>query len=130
MIAPREAKPTVQFIDTYAEMYRDLFVEVRAYENFKYIIMGMLSEIKRKSLPAIARAVGLENEQGLVHFLTESPWRAEELESRRLRLILQVLQGAEIEVIIDETGDKKKGKKTDYVKRQYIGNLGKIEKGM
>ena len=49
MIAPREAKPTVQFIDTYAEMYRDLFVEVRAYENFKYIIMGMLSEIKRKS---------------------------------------------------------------------------------
>lgn len=123
MIAPREAKPTVQFIDTYAEMYRDLFVEVRAYENFKYIIMGMLSEIKRKSLPAIARAVGLENEQGLVHFLTESPWRAEELESRRLRLILQVLQGAEIEVIIDETGDKKKGKKTDYVKRQYIENF-------
>ena len=130
MIAPREAKPTVQFIDTYAEMYRDLFVEVRAYENFKYIIMGMLSEIKRKSLPEIARAVGLENEQGLVHFLTESPWRAEELESRRLRLILQVLQGAEIEVIIDETGDKKKGKKTDYVKRQYIGNLGKIENGI
>ncbi|MGL5509700.1 MAG: IS701 family transposase [Microcoleaceae cyanobacterium] len=130
MIAPREAKPTVQFIDTYAEMYRDLFVEVRAYENFKYIIMGMLSEIKRKSLPAIARAVGLENEQGLLHFLTESPWSAEELELKRLRIILEVLQGAEIEVIIDETGDKKKGKKTDYVKRQYIGNLGKIENGI
>jgi len=30
-------------------------------------------------------------------------------------------------VIIDETGDKKKGKNTDYVKRQYIGNLEKIE---
>jgi SRSO17 transposase len=93
MIAPREAKPTVQFIDTYAEMYRDLFVEVRAYENFKYIIMGMLSEIKRKSLPEIARAVGLENEQGLVHFLTESPWSAEELESRRLRLITSLTRG-------------------------------------
>jgi SRSO17 transposase len=110
MIAPREAKPTVQFIDTYAEMYRDLFVEVRAYQNFKYIIMGMLSEIKRKSLPAIARAVGLENEQGLLHFLTESPWSAEELELKRLRIILEVLQGAEIQVIIDETGDKKKEK--------------------
>ena len=33
-------------------------------------------------------------------------------------------------VMIDETGDKKKGKKTDYVKRQYIGNLGKIESGI
>jgi SRSO17 transposase len=32
--------------------------------------------------------------------------------------------------IIDETGDRKKGNKTDYVKRQYIGNLGKIENGI
>jgi SRSO17 transposase len=39
-------------------------------------------------------------------------------------------EGREIIVIIDETGDKKKGKKTDYVKRQYIGNLGKIENGI
>lgn len=33
-------------------------------------------------------------------------------------------------VIIDETGDKNKGKTTDYVKIQYIGNLGKIENGI
>ena len=31
---------------------------------------------------------------------------------------------------IDETGDKKKGKTTDYVARQYIGNLGKTENGI
>jgi len=28
------------------------------------------------------------------------------------------------------TGDRKKGQHTDYVKRQYIGNLGKIENGI
>lgn len=28
------------------------------------------------------------------------------------------------------TGDKKKGKSTDYVTRQYIGNVGKIENGI
>lgn len=32
--------------------------------------------------------------------------------------------------IIDETGDKKKGTSTDYVKRQYIGNLGKTDNGI
>ncbi|AVP89851.1 IS701 family transposase [Synechocystis sp. PCC 6803] len=32
--------------------------------------------------------------------------------------------------MIDETGDPKKGKTTDYVKRQYIENLGKIESGI
>ena len=31
---------------------------------------------------------------------------------------------------MDETGDRKKGNTTDYVKRQYIGNLGKIENGI
>jgi SRSO17 transposase len=47
-----------------------------------------------------------------------------------LKTILQVLKGQEIIVIVDETGDKKKGHSTDYVKRQYIGNLGKIENGI
>ena len=36
----------------------------------------------------------------------------------------------EITLIIDETGERKKGETTDYVKRQYIGNLGKIENGI
>ncbi|GFE72189.1 transposase [Chroococcus sp. FPU101] len=33
-------------------------------------------------------------------------------------------------LIIDETGEEKKGKTIDYVTRQYIGNLGKIENGI
>jgi SRSO17 transposase len=33
-------------------------------------------------------------------------------------------------LLIDETGDCKKGKSTDYVKRQYIGNVGKKENGI
>lgn len=72
----------------------------------------------------------MENSQGLHHFISQSPWQAEDLEKRRLKIILSILEGREIIVMIDETGDKKKGKKTDYVKRQYIGNLGKIESGI
>lgn len=130
MVKPRPAAPTVKFIDTYCKLYEDLFVEVRAYECFKYLHVGIISDRNRKSLPEIAKVVGLENEQGLHHFLTESPWLAAKLEERRLEIILNVLEGREIDVIIDETGDKKKGGKTDYVKRQYIGNLGKIENGI
>ncbi len=33
-------------------------------------------------------------------------------------------------LFIDETGDCKKGTSTDYVKRQYIGNVGKTETGI
>ena len=130
MVKPRPPQMTVKCLDTYCELYRDLFVEVRTYEAFKYLHLGIISDIKRKTLPAIAKSVGFKNEQGLLHFLTESPWKAEELEKRRLEIILNILEGKEIIVIIDETGDKKKGNTTDYVKRQYIGNLGKIESGI
>jgi SRSO17 transposase len=130
MVKPRFPRPTVQCVDTYCEMYRDLFVEVRAYESFKYLQLGLISDLKRKSLPAIAKAVGKTNAQGLHHLISQSPWQGEDLEKRRLKIILAILEEREIVVMIDETGDKKKGKKTDYVKRQYIGNLGKIENGI
>ena len=130
MVEPRVATPTIKFVDDYCQWYQYLFPEVRSFEAFKYLHVGMISDIKRKTLPAIARVAGLDNEQGLLHFLTESPWSVKALRLARLNLILKVLAGREINLIIDETGDRKKGQHTDYVKRQYIGNLGKIENGI
>jgi len=130
MVEPRVPAKTIKFVDDYCEWYRTLFPEVRSFEAFKYLHVGMISDIKRKTLPAIARTVGLSNEQGLLHFLTESPWKSELLRLARLRLILQVLSGREIVLIIAQTGDAKKGDTTDYVKPQYIGNLGKVENGI
>ncbi|WP_341532180.1 IS701 family transposase (plasmid) [Nostoc sp. UHCC 0302] len=117
-------------MDDYCAEYQDIFPEVRSFESFKYLHLGMISEIKRKSLPAIAKVVGLDNEQSLHHFLTDSPWDTKLLESRRLSLTLSMLKGESFILVIDETGDKKKGHSTDYVSRQYIGNLGKVENGL
>jgi SRSO17 transposase len=130
MVTPRKAVSTVTFIDNYCSIYRDLFADVRSYEAFKFLHLGMISELPRKSLPAIARAVDLPNDQVLHHCLTESPWSVTGLRKRRLDAILQQLNGQAITLVIDETGDRKKGSTTDYVDRQYIGNLGKIENGI
>lgn len=130
MIAPKQPKLILPIIDEYCENYRDLFPESRTYGFFQAIHIGMLSEIKRKTLPGISKIVGLENEQGLHHFLTRSPWDVNQLKEKRIELILKHLRGRKIRVIFDETGDPKKGDKTDYVARQYIGRLGKIENGI
>lgn len=61
-------------MDEYCQLFEDLFPEVRSFEASKLLNLGMISEIKRKSLPAIAQAVGLGNQQNLHHFLSESPW--------------------------------------------------------
>ncbi len=44
--------------------------------------------------------------------------------------ILKALNGNAITVVINETGDRKKGKKTDYVCRQYLGSVGKVDNGI
>jgi SRSO17 transposase len=54
MPASRESRPTIRFVDEYCQLFEDLFPEVRSYEAFKLLHLGMISEIKRKSLPAIA----------------------------------------------------------------------------
>lgn len=130
MSVPRDAQTTIHFVDQYCQLYADLFPEVRSFEAFKFLHLGMVSELKRKSLPAIARAVGLNNEQNLHHFLTESPWTVTHVRQRRLEIILNLLKGRSLVLLIDETGDVKKGRSTDYVKRQYIGNVGKKENGI
>jgi SRSO17 transposase len=90
----------------------------------------MISDLKRKTLPAIARIVGLDNEQGFHYLLTKSPWSVSRLRQTRLKRILQLVNGQSMVLLIDEAGDCKKDNHTDYVKRQYIGNGGKKENGI
>ena len=91
MTQPRSPKPSIKFVDEYCAIYRNIFPEVRSFENFRDLHLGMISKIKRKSLPEIAKVVGLENQQSLHHFLTESPWKVEALKKRRLELIRRIL---------------------------------------
>jgi SRSO17 transposase len=67
--------------------------------------------------------------QSLHHFIANSDWSVSELKSRRLNKIKRALGGKAITVVIDETHDRKKGKKTDYVARQYLGSVRKVDNG-
>jgi SRSO17 transposase len=129
MTKARQATSTVTFVDEYAERYQDLFPEVRSFEAFKALLVGMVAELKRKTLPAIAKAVGADA-QALHHVLAYAPWSVQELRKRRLTLLRQALAGRSFVLCIDETGDRKKGHTTDYVAHQYIGNLGKLANGI
>ena len=126
----RDAHPTVALVDEYCAEYKDLFKEVRNYECFKYLHLGIISTIKRKSLPEIAKVVSINSAQSLHHFLANSDWSVAQLKLIRLNHLKKALDGKPITVVIDETGDRKKGKKTDYVARQYLGSVGKVDNGI
>jgi SRSO17 transposase len=130
MSMARAPVDTVAFIDQYCALYHDQFPDVRSFEHFKLLHLGLVAELRRKSLPAIAKAVGLHDGQELHHFLALSPWKVADLRHERLKLTKRMLHNRSFVLCLDETGDKKKGKTTDYAARQYIGNLGKLENGL
>lgn len=105
---PREAHPTVALIDEHCAEYKDLFKEVRNYECFKYLHLGIRSPIQRKSLPEIAKAVSINSAQSLHHFIENSDGSVNELKLRRLNKINRGLKGNGITLVIDETDDRKK----------------------
>jgi SRSO17 transposase len=44
--------------------------------------------------------------------------------------VKHIVRGRPLTLCIDETGDKKKGKTTADVARQYMGHRGKVDNGM
>lgn len=130
MTQPRAAVPTISVIDQYCSQYQKIFPEVRSYEAFKRMLLGIITPSQRKSLTTIGEIVGLKNSQSLHNLVAESPWSYQQLRENRLRLTKEWLAQSPIDIIIDETGDRKKGRHTDYVARQYLGRLGKVDNGI
>jgi SRSO17 transposase len=126
----RPSVATVGFLDDYCLLYRSVFSDIRLYECFKYLHVGILSPLPRKTLPEIAKLTGLKDGQSLHHFLRDGVWQVEQVRSLRLHLIRQQIGTRPITLCLDETGDAKKGSTTDYAAKQYIGNLGKTANGV
>ena len=109
MVEPRKPQATVGFVDKYCQTYQNLFSDVRNYEYFKFLHLGMISELPRKSLPEIARIAGLKDGQGLHHLLRDAMWDVKAFQEMRLWLTRATIGLRPITLCIDETGDGKKG---------------------
>lgn len=109
-------------IEFAAEMYRPL---VRCDQRAKgeQYVRGLLLEGRRKSIQPMAARLPDGDEEGLQHFITDSPW-ADVPVRRRLAWRMT----AEIEPegwIVDDTGLPKDGRFSPGVAHQYCGALGK-----
>lgn len=129
MTRTRPAAPTVAFIDQYCATYRSLFKNVRHFEQFTALHLGLLAETRHKSLPQLGKTLHMDP-QALHHFLAKADWSMEALRTKRLALLRQALGETPIILCIDETGDRKKGHTTDYIASQYIGNLHALANGV
>jgi SRSO17 transposase len=139
MTARRPCPPAPGPLEAFAAAFDDLFHSVAQRRGFRDYLQGLLlPRDRQKTLTALAGAEPVVQAQAaavqrLQFFLSESGWDAEALNARRLELLLgdPALSSHDAGVlVIDDTGDRKKGTHTDHVGRQYLGSVGKIDNGI
>ena len=126
-------------LEEYAARFDDLFSARAQRHSFRRYLEGLLLPAERnKTLTALANTepvVGAQRKeaQSLQWFLSESRWDYEQINRRRVELLLEDPTTAPNDrgaLVIDETGDRKDGKKTAHVGRQYLSSIGKIDNGV
>ncbi len=107
-------------------LFANCFHGVKGRRLFAAYVGGLLSELQRKNVEAIALKQGIAP-RTLQRFLESIKWEHDEV-LRRCRQIVATEHADEDAIgVIDETGTAKSGSHTVGVKRQYNGNRGKIE---
>jgi SRSO17 transposase len=126
-------------LEAYAVRFDDLFGARAQRQGFRRYLEGLLLPAERnKTLTALANTepvVGAQHKeaQSLQWFLSESRWDPEKVNERRLEVLLEESTTAPEEtgvLVIDEHGDRKWGKRTAHVGRQWLANIGKTENGV
>ena len=125
--------------EDYAAQFDPLFGSLAQRRGLRAYLQGLLLPRDRnKTLTALAGAepiVGAQHAavQGLQWFLSESTWDHERVNQRRVQLLCGDPATAPHEqgaLVLDDTGDRKAGRHTAHVARQWLGSLGKTDNGI
>jgi hypothetical protein len=126
-------------LEDYAAQFDPLFTRLAQRRGLRAYLQGLLLPRDRnKTMTALAGAepiVGAQHRavQGLQWFVSESTWDHERVNQRRVQLLVEDPataphdQGA---LVLDDTGDRKAGRHTAHVARQWLGSLGKTDNGI
>jgi SRSO17 transposase len=96
-------------------------------QRVRDFVRGLLAPLPRKNCWTIAEHAGDAGPDGMQDLLTRVTWDDAAVRADVRAFVGKQLGDTEAVLIIDETGDLKKGRHTVGVQRQYSGTAGKIE---
>jgi DDE superfamily endonuclease len=111
-------------VTEHAAVFRDLFENQCQFRHFQHYLTGLIV-LPNKSLANITRCIlDSADKTNLSRFLSEAPWREDEVNRRRIRFMLQQTtphrrRRRESVVVIDDTLCEHVGSLFDYVDRHY-----------
>ncbi|MGI5143689.1 IS701 family transposase [Streptomyces sp. CA-106110] len=103
------------------------FKRVEPRRRAERLVLGLLSDLPRKNCWTIAEWAGEAGPHGMQHLLCRAVWDADAVRDDVREYVVEHLGDEAAVLVVDETGDVKKGTHTVGVQRQYTGTAGRIE---
>src|SRR6266540_2031438 len=139
MTTRRPCPPAPGPLEAYAGRFDPLLASLAQRRGLRDYLQGLLLPRGRnKTLTALAGAeptTGAQHRevQRLQWFLSESTWDHERVNQQRVGLLCADAATAphgQGVLVTDDTGDRKDGRHTAHVARQYLGSVGKTDNGI
>ena len=103
------------------------FPRVEPRRHARALVLGLLADLPRKNCWTIAEHAGQATPDGLQHLLAGAAWDEHAVRDDVRDYLVEHLADPEAVLVVDETGDLKKGARTVGVQRQYTGTAGKVD---
>ena len=103
------------------------FARVEPRRRARAFVLGLLAELPRKNCWTIAEHAGDSCPGGMQHLLGRAVWDADGVRDDLRDYLVGQLGDPGAVLVVDETGDVKKGTATAGVQRQYTGTAGRVE---
>ena len=103
------------------------FTRVEPRRHARDLVLGLLSDLPGKNCWTIAEHAGHAGPGRLQHLLARATWDADGVRDDLRGYVTGHLGDEDAVLVVDETGDLKKGTRTVGVQRQYTGTAGRIE---
>jgi SRSO17 transposase len=103
------------------------FGRVEPRRRARAFVLGLLADLPRKNCWTIAEHAGDATPDGRQHLLGRAVWDTDGVRDDLRDYVIDHLGDPGAVLVVDETGDVKKGGSTVGTQRQYTGTAGRIE---
>jgi SRSO17 transposase len=103
------------------------FGRVEPRRRARAFVCGLLAALPRKNCWTIAEHAGDASPDGMQHLLARAVWDEDAVRDDVRAYVVEHLGDPGAVLVVDETGDLKKGIQSVGVQRQYTGTAGRIE---